>query len=137
MNSVMPLTSECSSRFSTSQSRHSSPTRSWTVAAVAGVAGGRLEQSFGGIGAAGEHDVLAQLAQLGLDLLVDRQLAGVDDAEPHPVGDGVVEEHRVHRLADAVVAAERERQVRHAARDVATRGSARRSSPVASMKSSP
>ena len=51
---------------------------------VAGVPGGGIEQSFGGIGAAGEHDVLAQLAQLGIDLLVHRELAGVDDAEAHP-----------------------------------------------------
>ena len=83
MNSVMPLTSECSSRFSTSQSRHSRPARSWAAAAVAGVPGGRLEQPLGGVGAAGEHDVLAQLAELRIDLLVHRELAGVDDAEAH------------------------------------------------------
>ena len=105
--------------------------------AVAGVAGGGIEQPLGGVGAAGEHDVLAQVAQLRLDLLVHRELTGVDDAHAHAVGDGVVEEHRMHRLADAVVAAERERQVGHAARHVARREALDAVPPSASMKSSP
>ncbi len=47
----------------------------------------------------------------GSDVVVDRQLAGVDDAHVHAVVDGVVQEHRVHRLAHRIVAAERERHV--------------------------
>ena len=69
-------------------------------------------------GAAVEDDVLAQLAQLGWNVVVERQLPGVDDAHVHAGLDGVVEEHRVHRLAHRLVAAERERQVRDAAGDM-------------------
>ena len=72
-------------------------------------------------GAAVEHHVLAGLAQLRLEVVVDRHLPGIDDAHVHAGLDGVVEEHRVHRLAHRLVAAERERQVRHAARDMHVR----------------
>ena len=86
-------------------------------ALVAGVAVGDGEQPLGGVGAAVQHEVLDELAQLGLDVVVDRQRAGVDDAHVHPGPDRVVQEDRVDRLADRVVAAERERDVGHAARD--------------------
>ena len=72
-------------------------------------------------GAAVEEHVLDALPQLGLDVLVDRELAGVDDAHVEPGADRVVEERRVHRLAHAVVAAEREAEVRDAARGVRAR----------------
>jgi hypothetical protein len=61
------------------------------------------------------------LAQLGIDVVVDRELPGVDDAHVHAGLDGVIEEHRVHRLAHRLVAAERERQVRDAAGDMRMR----------------
>ena len=76
------------------------------------------EQALGRVRAAVEDDVLAGLAQFRLDRLVDRELAGVDDAHVHAGLDGVVEEHRVHRLAHRLVAAEREREVGDAAGDV-------------------
>ncbi len=60
-----------------------------------------VDQALGGVGAAVQQDVLDQGAQLGLDLLVDLEHAGVDDAHVHAGLDGVVEEGRVHRLADA------------------------------------
>ncbi len=72
-------------------------------------------------GAAVEDHVLAQLAQLGLDVVVDGDLPGVDDGHVEAGADGVIQEHRVHRLAHALVAAERERQVGDAARDVHVR----------------
>ena len=65
-----------------------------------------------------EHDILAGLAQLRIEIVVHRHLAGIDDAHVHAGFDRVIEEHRVHRLAHRLVAAERERQVRHAAGDV-------------------
>ncbi len=58
------------------------------------------------------------LAQLGIELLVDRELTGVDDRHVEARADRVIQEHRVHRLADPRRAAERERQVRDAARDL-------------------
>ena len=53
-----------------------------------------------------------------LDFFVHGELAGVDDAHVEAGADRVVQEHRVHRFANDVVAAERERNVRHAAGDV-------------------
>ena len=92
------------------------------AAAGAPVALGKVEQALRrgalALRLAVEHHVLAGLAQLGVDRLVDGELAGIDDAHVHAGLDGVVEEHRVHGLADRLVAAEREGQVRHAARDV-------------------
>ena len=82
---------------------------------------GERKQPLGRVGAAVEHHVLAGLAQLGIEIVIDRDLAGIDDAHIHAGGDGVIEEHRVHRLAHRLVAAERERQVRHAAGDVRVR----------------
>ena len=83
---------------------------------TAGVLRGQVEQPLRGVGPAVEDDVLDPLAELGLDVVVDRQDAGVDDGHVQAGRDRVVEEDRVDRLADPVVAAERERDVRHAAR---------------------
>ncbi len=88
------------------------------LAGRAAIALGDGQQALRSIRAAVENDILADLAQLGIDLVVDRELAGVDDAHVHPRLDGVVEEHRVHRLAHRLVSAEGERQVRDAARDM-------------------
>ena len=76
---------------------------------------GEREQSFGRIGAAVEDDVFAGLAQFGVDLGIDRKLAGVDDAHIHAGVDGVIEKHRMHRLAHRLVAAKREGQIGDAA----------------------
>src|SRR5574341_1142418 len=48
-------------------------------------------------------------AQLRVGLLVDAELARVDDAHGQPRPDRVVEECGVHRFAHGIVAAERER----------------------------
>ena len=76
---------------------------------------GELDEPLGRVGPAGEEHVLDPLEQLGLDVLVDRELAGVDDPHVEAGADRVVEEDRVHRLAQRVVAAEREAEVRDAA----------------------
>ena len=62
------------------------------------------------------------LEQVLRDVLVDAELAGVDDAHVHAGLDGVVEEGRVDGLAHDVVAAEREREVRDAAAHLARPG---------------
>jgi hypothetical protein len=67
-------------------------------------------------------------------VVVDGQLAGVDDAHVHAGLDGVVQEHGVDRLAHRVVAAERERHVGHAAGDQRM-GRVSLDPAVASMKS--
>ena len=76
---------------------------------------GELEEPFGRIGPAVEDDVLDPLPKLRLDVVIDRELAGVDDAHVHPGRDRVVKEDRVDRLANGVVATEREADVGHAA----------------------
>ena len=81
-----------------------------------GVLRGQVEQPLGRVGPAVQDDVLDPLAELGLDLVVDRQDAGVDDGHVEAGRDRVIEEDRMDRLADPVVAAERERDVGHAAR---------------------
>ncbi len=85
------------------------------------VALGDFEQPLGRIGAPVEHHVLGELAELRVDVVIDRQRAGVDDAHVHAGGDRVVEEDRVHRRAHRLVAAEREGEVRDAARDMRVR----------------
>ncbi|MPL88384.1 hypothetical protein SDC9_34404 [bioreactor metagenome] len=80
-----------------------------------------LGRGAAGLRGAVQHHVLAGLAQLGVDLVIDRKLAGVDDAHVHAGLNRVIEEHRVHRLAHRLVAAEAEREVRHPARDMGVR----------------
>src|SRR5215218_7942089 len=115
MNSVMPLTSACSMRFPTAHERH------YSDGTVSFEAGCRLQQAFRGIGTAVEHHVLAQLAKLRIDLVINGKLARINDAHVHSELDGVEQEHRVHGLAHGLVATEREGEVRHAARDMGMR----------------
>ncbi len=83
---------------------------------------GDLQHALGGRAAglrhAVEHDVLAGLTQLRFDRVVDRQLAGIDDAHIHAALDGVVEEHGVHGFPHRLVAAEGEGEVRDTAGNV-------------------
>ncbi len=79
---------------------------------------GERDKPLGRVLVAVEHDVLAGLAQLRIDLLIDGELAGVDDAHVHPRLNGVIEEDGVHRLTHRLIAAEGEGEVRDAARDM-------------------
>ena len=76
---------------------------------------GELGEPVGGVGPAVQEDVLDPFEQVLGDLFVDLELAGVDDPHVQAGADGVIEERGVHRLADRVVAAVRERHVAHAA----------------------
>ena len=76
---------------------------------------GDLEQPLRGVGPAHEHEVLDALAQLGIEVVDDRQRPGVDDGHVEAGLDGVEEEDGVDGLAHGVVAAEGERDVRDAA----------------------
>ena len=89
--------------------------------AVAAVTLGERQQSLGRVSAAVEDHVFAGLAQFAIEIVVDRDLAGVDDAQIHSRRDGVIEEDRVHRLAHQLIAAEREGKVGDAAGDVGVR----------------
>ena len=85
---------------------------------------GDLDEPLGRVLAPVEDDVLDALEQLGLDVLVQHELAGVDDAHVEPGADRVVEERGVHRLAHDVVAAEREARDSRCRRSSSRPGSA-------------
>ena len=79
---------------------------------------GELNQALGRVRTPVEDDVLDVLEQILGNVLVDDQLTRVDDSHVHPGLDRVEQKGRVHRLADHVVAAEREREVADAAADL-------------------
>ena len=66
---------------------------------------GKGDQAFGGVGPAVEEHILEIFPQLRGDVLVDHELAGVDDAHVHAGPGRVVEEDRVHGLAHEFIAA--------------------------------
>ena len=121
MKSVMPWTSACESFSSTvfgcsavpRQARRAESSRDWPLACSA-ISTRRSPASLPAI----EHHVLDALAQLGVEVVVDADHAGVDDAHVHPRLDRVIEEHGVDGFAHRVVAAEREADVGDAARDL-------------------
>jgi hypothetical protein len=76
---------------------------------------GDFEQAVGAVFTAVQHDVFHAFAQLRIEVGIHAELARVDDAHVHPRLNRVIQEHGVDRLAHRVVAAERERHVRHAA----------------------
>ena len=78
---------------------------------------GEIDEPLGRVGTAVEQHVFDMAEQLFVDLFVDGQLRGVDDPHVHAGLNRVIEKCRVHRLADGVVAAQRERHVADAPRD--------------------
>ena len=70
-----------------------------------------LEQPFGCIWASVQYDILDAFTQICRNVVVYRQLAGVDDAHRESGFDGVIEEYRMYRFSYAVVAAERKRHI--------------------------
>ena len=82
---------------------------------------GDLDEALAGVAAPVQHDVLDPFAQLRLEIVVDADHAGVDDAHVHAGLDRVVQEHGVDRLAHRVVAAEAEAHIADAAADLRAR----------------
>ena len=76
-----------------------------------------LHQPVGGIRTPVEQHVLHPFQQVGLDLVVNAQLPGIDDGHVHARLYRMVQERGVHGLAHGVVAPERERYVTQAAAD--------------------
>ena len=122
MKSTMPWTSACESR--SLDGRLAPRQVELALRGLALHALRVLDEPLGRVGPAVEDHVLDALQQVGRDVLVDRELARVDDAHVEAGADRVVEERGVHRLADGVVAAEREGEVRDAAARCARPGSA-------------
>lgn len=77
-----------------------------------------LRRRAAGLRYAVQHHVFTGLSQGRVDLVIDGQLPRVDDAHVHPRLNGVVEEHRMHRLPHRLVAAEGEGEVGNTARDM-------------------
>ena len=114
MNSTIPWTSAYESR---SVDRLLAPGEvDLAPGRLPGDGRGVLDEALGRVRPPVEEDVLDPLEQVGLDVLVDDQLTRVDDPHVEPRADRVVEEGGVHRLADGVVAAEGEGEVRDPAR---------------------
>ena len=82
---------------------------------------GDLDHALGGVFAAVQHHVFHALAQFRVEVVVHAHHAGVDDAHGHAGLDGVVQEDGMDGFAGRIVAAETERHVRHAARDLRVR----------------
>ena len=80
-----------------------------------------LHQALGRVGTAVQQHVLDQHLQLRLDLLIHLEHAGIHDAHVHARRDGVIKKRGVHGLANLVVAAKAERDVRDAAADLRVR----------------
>ncbi len=80
-----------------------------------------FQQALGGVRPARQQQVLDPVAQVGGNILVGQRLRGIHDADAHARAHRVVQEHRVDRGAQAVVAAERERHVGNAARHARSR----------------
>src|SRR2546422_11029046 len=76
-------------------------------------------QPLGRVGPPVQQHILDQLQQVLRDLLVHRELPGIDDPQVEARTDRVIEEGGVHRLPHGVVAAERERNVAHTPADLA------------------
>src|SRR5207253_2944701 len=66
-----------------------------------------IDQTFGRVVASVQEHVFDAFAQLGIDLLVNRELACVYDRHVEPGADRVKQKCGVHRLAHSVVAAKR------------------------------
>ena len=89
------------------------PTAPFRLLSVGGLVGfaaaiffGQLQQTLGAVVATVEDHIFNRVAQLGRQVVVNRQLTGVDDPHVHAVTDGVVEEHRVNGFTHRVVTAE-------------------------------
>ena len=77
----------------------------------------QLQQTLGAIVTTVEDHIFNRIAQLGGQVVVNRQLSGVDDPHVHAVANGVVKEYRVNGFTNRVVTTEGERHVGDAAGD--------------------
>ena len=71
--------------------------------------------------AAVQDNILDHLQLIARNIAILHLHRRVDNGKVHPRLYGVIQEHRMHRLADIVVAPKRERQIRHAAADMCAR----------------
>ena len=80
-------------------------------AASAAVLAGDFHQAVSAVAAPVQHDVADALFEIRGYVIVNRQLAGIDDTHIQSGLDGVIKENRVNRFAHRGVAAEGKRHV--------------------------
>jgi hypothetical protein len=82
---------------------------------------GKRYQPLGRIGITVEDDVFASNAQFWIDIVVDVELPRIDDRHVQPRRNGMIQEDRMHRPPNGLVAAKREGEVREPARIMGVR----------------
>mmetsp|Transcript_40315 Transcript_40315/g.34037 ORF Transcript_40315/g.34037 Transcript_40315/m.34037 type:complete len:307 (-) Transcript_40315:1461-2381(-) len=82
---------------------------------------GKLKHLVGGFCIAIQDGILAQFTKLRIDIIVDGQFASIHNCHVHTLLDVVVEEDRVHSLANELKSSEREGKVRQPPRNFGTR----------------
>ena len=85
---------------------------------------GQLHQPLSRARIAVEDHILARLAQVRVDGVIDVELPRIDDGHVHARRYRVIEEHRVHRAAHRLIAAKAEGEVGKAARNMHMRATA-------------
>ena len=85
--------------------------------AIAAIVVGNGQQPLCRIVTTIEHDILHRIAQLFRQLVIDSQLAGIDDAHVHALFDGMVEKDGVDGLPHRIVTTEGEGDVGDTAGD--------------------
>src|SRR5690606_1848692 len=86
--------------------------------AIATVFLGNFQHAVGGIRAAVQNHIFNALFQLRRQVVIHRQLAGVDDTHAQAVLNGVIQEHRVNGFTHRLVTAEGEGYVGHTTRNL-------------------
>ena len=69
---------------------------------------GHIEKPLGRVGAAVQQHILHRFTQRRRDILINRELARIDDAHIHTGMNGMEQKGRMHRFPHRLVATERE-----------------------------
>ena len=80
-----------------------------------------FQQAFCCIRTRVENHILAGRAQFLINAFINSQLTGIDNAHIHARRNGMIEKHRMHRLAHRLVATEGEGKIRDTARHMRMR----------------
>ena len=87
---------------------------------IALILGRQVDEAFGGVGTSVEHHVFHRVTQLARDIVIDRQVARIDNRHVEPGANGVIEENAVNGAPHRLITPEREGDVRHPARNPST-----------------
>ena len=82
---------------------------------------GRLNQPLGSIRPTIQHHVLNTLQYIGRNVGIEHRSSRIDNTHIHPLANGMIQEHSMHRLADIIVSPKRERKIADSTTDVGAR----------------